>query len=238
MNNIKCPHCGAQGAATEGVCPACGKQIRQKVSVGKRIWDIATTVIVVIFVLAAVFLMGSRLLGFEVYNVISGSMEPTYSVGDLLYVKAVDPYTVKVGDPITFVANEKLVVATHRVVQVDAANRCFYTKGDANDIPDQKPVRFENVKGVPQFSIPLLGYVSDYIAHPPGTYVAIAAVVLMLLLAFVPDAIIAAAKKKKPAGQTAEAVAADDTPRLTDAEVNQDTPSNEDLSNTHEEEAQ
>lgn len=168
----------------------------------KKIWDITTTVIVVIFVLAAIFLMGSRLLGFEVYNVISGSMEPTYSKGDLIYVKEVDPYTIRVGDPITFVANEELVVATHRVVKVDTAARCFYTKGDANEDPDQKPVRFENVKGVPQFSIPMLGYVSDYIATPPGTYVAIGAVVLMLVLAFLPDSLWK--PKEDPAAPPAE----------------------------------
>ena len=82
----------------------------------KKIWDTVTTVLVVLVVIFAVFLMGSRLMGMQVFNVISGSMEPTYSVGDLLYVKQVDPDSVKVGDPITFVLNEDLVVATHRVV--------------------------------------------------------------------------------------------------------------------------
>lgn len=164
----------------------------------KKIIDITTTVVVVLFVIAAVFLMGSRLLGYEVYNVISGSMEPTYSKGDLIYVKAVNPNDIRVGDPITFVANENLVVATHRVVRVDRENRCFYTKGDANETEDQKPVRYENVKGVPQFSIPLLGYVSDYISHPPGTYVAIGGVVVLMAIAFLPD-IIAPGKKEEPA---------------------------------------
>ena len=139
----------------------------------------------VIAIMTLIVIIG--MLGYEVYNVISGSMEPTYSKGDLIYVKAVDPYQIKEGDVITFVLNEQLVVATHRVIRVDAPNRSFYTKGDANNTPDQKPVRFENVKGVPQFSIPLLGYVSDYISHPPGTYVAIGAVVVMMGIAFIPD---------------------------------------------------
>ena len=86
----------------------------------KKIWDTVTTVLVALVVVFAVFLMGSRLMGLQVYNVISASMEPTYSVGDLLYVKAVDPDSVKVGDPITFVLNEDLLVATHRVVKIDS----------------------------------------------------------------------------------------------------------------------
>ena len=94
----------------------------------KKIWDAVSTVLVVLVVVFAVFLMGSRLVGLQVFNVISGSMEPTYSVGDLLYVKTVDPDSVKVGDPITFVLNEDLVVATHRVVEIDSVNRQYTTK--------------------------------------------------------------------------------------------------------------
>ena len=153
----------------------------------KKIWDKVTTVLVVLVVIFALFLMGSRLLGFQVYNVVSGSMEPTYSVGDLLYVKAQDPETVKVGDPITFVLNEELAVATHRVIRIDAENQHFYTKGDANDTADANPVHFNNLIGVPKFSIPLLGHVSDYVQNPPGTYVAIACGALLIALVFLPD---------------------------------------------------
>ena len=153
----------------------------------KKIWDVVSTVLVALIVAFAVFLMGSRLVGFQVFNVVSGSMEPTYSVGDLLYVKEVDPDAVKVGDPITFVLNEDLVVATHRVVRIDAQARHFYTKGDANETADAAPVHFNNLIGVPQFSIPLLGYVSAYIQNPPGTYVAIGVVAVLLVAVFLPD---------------------------------------------------
>ena len=153
----------------------------------KKVWDIVSTVLVVLVVMIAVFLMGSRLVGLQVFNVISGSMEPTYSVGDLLYVKTVDPDSVKVGDPITFVLNEDLVVATHRVVKIDSENREFTTKGDANETEDAAPVHFNNLVGVPVFSIPLLGYVSAYIQSPPGMYVAIALGVVLLAAVFLPD---------------------------------------------------
>lgn len=153
----------------------------------QKIWDTVTTVLVVLVVIFAVFLMGSRLMGMQVFNVISGSMEPTYSVGDLLYVKTVDPDSVKVGDPITFVLNEDLVVATHRVVKVDRENRLFTTKGDANETEDAMPVHFNNLVGVPVFAIPLLGYVSAYIQNPPGMYVAIALGAALLLAVFLPD---------------------------------------------------
>ena len=160
----------------------------------KKIYDAITTTLVVLVVIFAIFLMGSRLVGLQVFNVISGSMEPTYSVGDLIYVKDVDPDAIKVGDPITFVLNEDLVVATHRVIQVDSENRYFYTKGDANSTADASPVHFNNVIGVPVFSLPLLGYVSAYIQSPPGMYVAITVGILLVAAVFLPDLF---TKKKK-----------------------------------------
>lgn len=154
-------------------------------------------------VLCAVFLMGSRLLGFQCYTVISGSMQPKYKVGDLLYVKDVDVNRIKVGDDITFILNEDLVVATHQVVRVDAENHRFYTKGLANQIEDQDPVHFNNVIGVPQFSIPKLGYVSDFVQNPPGTYITIGLGILLILLVFVPDMI--GKKKGEEEGKTTAA---------------------------------
>jgi len=165
----------------------------------KKIWNVVSTVLVILMVLCAVFLMGSRVMGYQVYTVISGSMEPTYSVGDLLYVKDVDPDTIKVGDPLTFVLNEDLVVATHRVVRVDSENRHFYTKGDANETEDAAPVHFNNVIGVPEFSIPKLGYVSDFIQNPPGMYITIGAGVILILAVFLPDLIAGKKKEETPA---------------------------------------
>ena len=153
----------------------------------KKILDGVSMALVLLVVLFAVFLMGSRLVGLQVFHVVSPSMEPAYSEGDLIYVKTVDPDSVKVGDPITFVLNEDLVVATHRVVAIDSENRLFTTKGDANKTEDAAPVHFNNLIGVPVFSIPLLGYVSAYIQNPPGMYVAIAFGALLLAAVFLPD---------------------------------------------------
>ena len=170
----------------------------------KKAWNIVSSILVGIVVLLAVFLMGSRLVGYQVFNVISGSMEPKYSVGDLIYVKKVNTKDIKVGMPITFVLNEDLVVATHRVVEIDAENQHFYTKGDANETADSAPVHFNNVIGVPQFSIPLLGYVSDFIQNPPGTYITVGVGAVLILLVFLPDFIGKRGKDEQNTGETAE----------------------------------
>ena len=76
----------------------------------------------------------------------------------------------------------------------------FRTKGDANDAEDGGLVHYKNVIGRPVFSIPYLGYVADYIQHPPGRYVAISAGAVLLLLVFLPDVFSEDPDKKKKAG--------------------------------------
>lgn len=152
----------------------------------KKAWDVITWALVAVVVAFAVLLVGVRIFGIQVYSVISGSMEPEYPVGSLIYVKKVDPSEIKVDDVITYVLPTEMP-STHRVVRIDAENELFYTKGDANDIEDGAPVYFKNLIGKPIFKIPYLGYVAHYIQHPPGMYVAIAAGAVMLILVFLPD---------------------------------------------------
>lgn len=153
----------------------------------KKVWNVVTTLLVVFAVTLAVLLVGVRAAGFQVYTVLSGSMEPTYHTGALLYVREIEPSKLQVGDPATFVLDEDLTVATHRVIEIDQENECFYTKGDANDVPDANPVYFENFLGRPVFCIPYLGYIAVYIQNPPGTYLAVAFAAGTLLLLFIPD---------------------------------------------------
>ena len=152
----------------------------------KKVWNIITTVVVVLVVMFAVLLIGVRLFGVRVYSVISGSMEPEYPVGSLIYVKDVDPSEVEVDDVITYVLPNE-TPSTHRVVRIDEENQLFYTKGDANQIEDGAPVHFKNLIGTPIFKIPYLGYAAYYIQHPPGMYIAIAAGAILLILVFLPD---------------------------------------------------
>lgn len=169
----------------------------------KKIWNVVSSILVALVVLLALLLVGARLVGLQVFVVLSGSMEPTYHTGSLIYVKKVDPYTIQEGQPITFMMSET-TVATHRVVGIvpdeeDPTVIRFRTKGDANDAEDGGLVHYKNVIGRPVFSIPYLGYVADYIQHPPGRYVAISAGAVLLLLVFLPDVFSEDPDKKKKA---------------------------------------
>ena len=157
----------------------------------KKIWNIVSTVIVVILVAVVVLLVGVRLIGIKPYTVLSGSMLPKYPVGSLIYVCDVDPLDLEVNDPVTFLVNESTVV-THRIIEVipdpdDPSVVRFRTQGDNNKIPDGEPVHSNNVIGKPIFCVPFLGYVANYVQQPPGKYVALTACFLMLALVMLPS---------------------------------------------------
>ena len=153
----------------------------------KKICSVLSMVVFLGLLVIAGFLFVPKMLGYDEYAVLSGSMEPTYHTGSLIYVRPCAPEDVQVGDPITFVVNEDLDVVTHRVVSIDAENQHFYTKGDANDAPDGAPVYFKNLIGRPVFTIPYLGYVSHWVSNPPGMYLAIALALVLIILTFLPD---------------------------------------------------
>lgn len=138
----------------------------------------------------ALLLGGVRLIGLQVFTVLSGSMEPAYHVGSLIYVKSVDYKQLKTGDVITFMMDED-TVATHRIAGVvpdeeDPTVLRYRTKGDANEIEDGVLVHYKNVIGSPVFTIPLLGYVANVVQNPPGTYLIISGSAILLILVFLP----------------------------------------------------
>ena len=167
----------------------------------KKIGNVISYILVGIVVVLAVALVGVRLIGLQPFVVLSGSMEPEYHVGSLIYVQKVDYKTLKAGDDITYLISDDTVV-THRIIEVlvdeeDPDTIRYFTQGIANDVPDAVSVHYKNIIGKPIFTIPYLGYVSNYIQNPPGMYIAMAGGAILILLVFLPDLFDDDKKKKK-----------------------------------------
>ena len=127
----------------------------------RKLWSVITTLLVTVMVILAILLVGVRVVGLTPYAVLSGSMEPTYHVGALIYVKDVDPADITVGMPITFVVNEDLLLATHRVVDIEvlttrqeqmldeAGNPVLDDEGNPvlEEVPLDEPVYYYQTKG-------------------------------------------------------------------------------------------
>ncbi|MDD2414348.1 MAG: signal peptidase I [Eubacteriaceae bacterium] len=152
----------------------------------QKAYKIITNIILVILIAIAALMVVPRLFGMTPLAVLSGSMEPTYHVGSLVFVGKASPEDVKQGDPITFKISEDTMV-THRVIAIDTVNQCFYTKGDANNTPDGGSVSYDNLVGKPAFTIPLLGYLAVYAQTTSGMIILVTVILVVLILTFLPD---------------------------------------------------
>ena len=156
----------------------------------KKALDIITTTLLILVIAFAFLLVGVKLFGLEPYTVISGSMEPEYHVGSLIYVKKTSVEELEINMPITYTMNGGVVV-THRIIEIikdESTGQVKYiTKGDANKDADGTPVTFDRIIGRPVMHIPLLGYVSHFVQNPPGVYIVIMVLAMLVLLTFMPD---------------------------------------------------
>ena len=93
--------------------------------------------LVLLICIAVLPLSLPKLLGIQVYGVLTGSMEPEYSVGGVVYVQECDTAILQLGDVITYtLGTDTEAVMTHRIVGIDENTGGFQTKGDANNTTD------------------------------------------------------------------------------------------------------
>lgn len=90
--------------------------------------------------------------GFMMFRVVTGSMEPTMSIGSLLITQQVDIASIQLDDIVCFRTYDSQIygsVVTHRVVDIlqDPAGILLQTKGDANTVADGYYVSKENFIG-------------------------------------------------------------------------------------------
>lgn len=123
-------------------------------------------------------LIGNKLpmpFGYGAAVVLSGSMEPELSTGDLIIVKELESYQYSVNEVVVFQDPASLVV--HRIVQKDG--KMLVTKGDANDAFDE-PINVSDVKGKVIFKLPFVGTIINFLKTPVGTALIIIAAILLL----------------------------------------------------------
>jgi len=148
----------------------------------KRLFKISgNALFIFVFVIALLMILSKfNVGGLRVLTVRSGSMSPAIFTGSVTFVSPAKTYNVN--DIITFRAQGKKELVTHRIVEADkSTDKNFYwTKGDANDAPDSYKVPQIGIIGKVRFSLPLLGYMVDFAKTIPG----------LMLLIIIPATII------------------------------------------------
>lgn len=110
--------------------------------------------------------------------VLSGSMEPELSVGDLLIV--LDSSSYEIGDVVVY--QDGNIAVTHRIVRFSDEEE-IVTQGDANNTEDD-PISAEAIKGEVVAVIPFVGYVINAIKTPIVTICILALAVFLLERSF------------------------------------------------------
>lgn len=115
--------------------------------------------------------------GYGVSVVLSGSMEPTLSVDDLVLIRQTQD--VQVGDVIVYQRSGELII--HRVIEADGDT--LVTQGDANNAADE-PISRDSVKGCMVGSVPYLGMLVRALRSPVGIIAVLALAILLLELSY------------------------------------------------------
>ncbi len=158
----------------------------------KWINHIVTGILVVVFIVFAAFVLLNKfsggepsIFGYQLKTVLSGSMEPAIKTGSIIAVKPGGDMTrFKEGDIITFMDEERRLV-THRIIEVvQSGDQTMYrTKGDNNNAPDQNLVMSGNVVAeYTGFTIPYLGYISEFVQSKNGILVTVILPGVLLLI--------------------------------------------------------
>ena len=147
-------------------------------SVGFRVFSIMRKVFIYLlslFIIIAAILFAAdkspnkSLFGYRHYTVLTDSMKPEFSSGDMVFVKVTGAGSINEGDIITFnVSSDSDAYLTHRVTQKiedyqGTGVTCFRTKGDANNSEDSFLIDESRVIGKVKFHVPKLGLIIRFV---------------------------------------------------------------------------
>ena len=100
--------------------------------------------------------------GYRIFEVASGSMEPTLQINDILLVK-VNEKDINKNDIIAYKEKDKDTIITHRIIDIN--NETIMVKGDANNTMDS-PITKDQVIGKVVKVYPKLGVWKKVFADP------------------------------------------------------------------------
>ena len=144
------------------------------------------TLIIIAIIIAMLPAFVPRLMGYQTFDVVSGSMEPELPVGSMVLVKGADPKEIQAGDIIAFYSSTNQgAVVTHRVVENDSTNGQFITKGDANGSNDIKPIPYDNLIGRVTSHYPVIGGILSGLTSNQGKIYLICILVAGILLNYI-----------------------------------------------------
>ena len=145
----------------------------------RKILSIITALIVILWLLINIFSsMNISFFGLRIFRIVSGSMEPTLKINDLIMIKESKEY--KDGDIVTFYDEE--AYTTHRIIEISGEE--ITTKGDNNNSKDPNITK-EKIIGKMIYKFEILSFMS-YLLSSPKSW-GIIFIIGVLIIVAIPD---------------------------------------------------
>ena len=120
------------------------------------------------------------LLGYKVLQVVSGSMEDVFKVGDVILIKETKQEDIKKGDIITY---KKENFITHRIIEMNKTNDTMYytTKGDSNNVNDTEKVKYEEIEGKSITKFVCIGRLINFLNTTEGFIILVSLPIIVIV---------------------------------------------------------
>lgn len=126
---------------------------------------------------------GKSIFGYRFYNVLTNSMSPVMTSGDIVFVKQTDVNDLQINDIITYATSDGKTFVTHRISAVYSYEevKMFNTKGDANKSSDIVTVLPENVVGKVSFVLPTGKFLASFAQTTTWIFIGLGVLIILLI---------------------------------------------------------
>lgn len=160
-----------------------------------KIFVVAMLSIYLLFVIVQRFTNNSSILGYRVFTIATGSMEPVYNINDVILVKDTDPSTLKKGDDIAYLGNRDAVkglIVTHRIIRIETFSdgKVHYTLKGVNNKYEDPSITEDQIFGKVVGKLPVVNFINHVVKNIYGFFFLVFCPLVLVIFLEIADTII------------------------------------------------
>lgn len=160
-----------------------------------KIFVVAMLSIYLLFVIVQRFTNNSSILGYRVFTIATGSMEPVYNINDVILVKDIDPSTLKKGDDIAYLGNRDAVkglIVTHRIIRIETFSdgKVHYTLKGVNNKYEDPSITEDQILGKVVGKLPVVNFINHVVKNIYGFFFLVFCPLVLVIFLEIADTII------------------------------------------------
>lgn len=160
-----------------------------------KIFVVAMLSIYLLFVIVQRFTNNSSILGYRVFTIATGSMEPVYNINDVILVKDTDPSTLKKGDDIAYLGNRDAVkglIVTHRIIRMETFSdgKVHYTLKGVNNKYEDPSITADQILGKVVGKLPVVNFINHVVKNIYGFFFLVFCPLVLVIFLEIADTII------------------------------------------------